>query len=120
MDLDFDTTEKVYTLTTTQTNGDPNYVTSNHYVDLEAGATYYISANVQKVTGEDASIAVFLGTGPWNGEIHAITLDGKNASNSFTAPKTGRFYLDLEAEGDYGHTGGAVIKVCNLYICKVT
>lgn len=117
--VSYDTNTNVYTLTTTATNGDPNFVTANHYVDLVEGETYYVTADVKKVSGEDAEISIFLGTGPWNGEIQSLFLKGEGSITYFTAPKTGRFYLDLEAEGDYGHTGGAVIKVSNLRFFKI-
>ena len=117
--VSYDTKTNVYTITTTATNGDPNFVIANHYVDLVEGETYYVTADVKKASGGDAEISIFLGTGPWNGEIQSLILKGEGSIRYFTAPKTGRFYLDLENEGEYGHTGGAIIKVSNLRFFKV-
>lgn len=117
--ISYDTKSNVYTLTTTTSNSDPNFVIANHFIDLEEGKTYYVTADVKKASGEDAQISIFLGTGPWNGEIEFLLLEGSGSIVYFTAPKTGRFYLDLENEGDYGHTGGAVIKVSNLRFFKI-
>ncbi len=117
--VSYDTKTNVYTITTTATNRDPNFVIANHYVDLVEGETYYVTADVKKASGGDAEISIFLGTGPWNGEIQSLILKGEGSIRYFTAPKTGRFYLDLENEGEYGHTGGAIIKVSNLRFFKV-
>ena len=117
-DLSFDGQLNTYTLTTLKNNGDPYYVVANHYVELEAGAKYLITANVQTANGEDAVIALHFGTGPWD-DKGQVRLQGENALAYLTVSESGRYYLDFEAEGSYGHTAGAIIKVKDLCFYKL-
>ncbi len=117
-DLSFDRQLNTYTLTTLKNNGDPYYVVANHYVELEAGAKYLITANVQTANGEDAVIALHFGTGPWD-DKGQVRLQGENALAYLTVSESGRYYLDFEAEGSYGHTAGAIIKVKDLCFYKL-